>query len=176
VCSGRGREEELTCYLECDGYALRTPYVCARDIHEVPQSLRHVAWVRGTGTLVVLGPRDKGKGECRGRCCVRTSLSSCSAVIWERISTKTGRRREEKRTWMAAGALFLTLWSRLRDDRLGDRRGETHRGTRPSCILGLQGPTNQTFSVENTTLAGPPPSLPVRRSILRTYYHISVRD
>jgi hypothetical protein len=64
VCSGRGGEGEgeLTCYLECDGYALRTLYVYDHDIHEVLQSLRHVAWVRGTEILVVLAPRDKGKG------------------------------------------------------------------------------------------------------------------
>jgi hypothetical protein len=29
-----------------------------------------------------------------------------------------------KLTWMAAGALFLTLWSRLRDDRFEDKRGK----------------------------------------------------
>jgi hypothetical protein len=60
ACSGRGGEGGLTCYLECDGYALRTLYVYDRDIHEVLQSLRHVVWVRGTEILVVLEPRDKG--------------------------------------------------------------------------------------------------------------------
>jgi hypothetical protein len=29
-----------------------------------------------------------------------------------------------KLTWMAAGALFLTLWSRLRDDRIEYKRGK----------------------------------------------------
>ena len=43
-------------------WSLRTLYVYDHDIHEVLQSLRHVAWVRGTEILVVLAPRDKGKG------------------------------------------------------------------------------------------------------------------
>ena len=36
---------------------------------------------------------------------------------------KFWKRGKRGLTWMAAGALFLTLWSRLRDDRLADKMG-----------------------------------------------------
>lgn len=40
---------------------------------------------------------------------------------------KMGKSGKEKPTWMAAGALFLTLWSRLRDDRFGEIGDERTR-------------------------------------------------
>ena len=92
-----------------------------------------------------------------------------------------------KLTWMAAGALFLTLWSRFRDDRL-ERKGkltEVHDRLafsvegrervgegRVGTAAGRTARANRlhpTFLVENTNSplgahSGSPPSRPEDRS------------
>jgi hypothetical protein len=58
--NGRRERVGLTCYLACDGYALRILYVYDHGIREVLRSLRRVVLAHGTETLVFLEPRDEG--------------------------------------------------------------------------------------------------------------------
>jgi len=44
----------------------------------------------------------------------------CSDLKDGKDENKTGKSGKEKQTWMAAGALFLTLWRRSRNDQMGE--------------------------------------------------------
>jgi len=88
-----------------------------------------------------------------------------------------------KLTWMAAGALFLTLWSRLRDDRFEDKRGKgKHTEVHDLLALSLEGgseadglgsSSRQTGHTALGAHSGRPPSTPgtqVQNSVLRTNF------